>query len=231
MYCMQCGVRLADTEKACPLCGTRSYHPDIPAVNADPLYPRHSHPQRQVSPLGAMSALTLLSLIPAVICLLCDLRINDRITWSGYVTGAVVLFYEIFLLPGWFRRPNPVIFVPCGFAAAALYLLFIDLFASGKHWFLMFALPLVGGVGLIFTTLITLLRYVRRGKLYILGGCAMALGAYMPLIEFLAIRTFDRPLVGWSVYPFVALILLGGYLIFLGICRPARESMARKFFI
>jgi len=33
------------------------------------------------------------------------------------------------------------------------------------------------------------------------------------------------------VYPFVALVLLGGYLIFLGIHRPARESIERKFFI
>ncbi len=231
MYCIKCGVRLADTERTCPLCGTVCFHPDIPHPKVDPLYPRQNHPQMQVSPLGAMSALTLLCLIPLGICLLCDLRINSRITWSGYVTGAILLLYEIFVLPGWFRRPNPVIFVPCGFAATALYLLYIDLFAGGSHWFLLFALPLVGGVGLIFTTLITLLGYVKRGKLYIFGGCAMALGAYMPLIEFLAIRTFDRPLVGWSVYPFVALVLLGGYLIFLGICRPARESMARKFFI
>ena len=209
MYCIKCGVRLADTEKSCPLCGTRCCHPDIPAAKADPLYPRHIQPRSQVSPLGAMSALTILCLIPLVICLLCDLRINSRITWSGYVTGAIFLFYEIFLLPGWFRAPNPVIFVPCGFAA----------------------IPLTGGVGLIFTTLITLLRYVRRGKLYIFGGCTMALGIFMPLIEFLAIRSFHRSLVGWSVYPFVALVLLGGYLIFLGICSPARESIARKFFI
>ena len=230
MYCIKCGVRLADTEKSCPLCGTRCCHPDIPAAKADPLYPRHIQPRSQVSPLGAMSALTILCLIPLVICLLCDLRINSRITWSGYVTGAIFLFYDFFLLPGWFRAPNPVIFVPCGFAAVALYLLYIDLQSAGS-WFLGFALPLTGGVGLIFTTLITLLRYVRRGKLYIFGGCTMALGIFMPLIEFLAIRSFHRSLVGWSVYPFVALVLLGGYLIFLGICSPARESIARKFFI
>ena len=230
MYCSKCGVRLADTERSCPLCGTRCYHPDIPPLEAAPLYPRHRHPQPQVSPLGAMSALTILCLIPLVICILCDLRINSRITWSGYVMGALLLFYEIFLLPGWFQRPNPVIFVPCGFAAVTLYLLYINLHTAGG-WFLGFAFPLTGGVGLIFTVLITLLRYVRRGKLFIFGGCTMALGVFMPLFEFLAIRSFHRPFVGWSLYPFTALLLLGGYLIFLGICRPARESMARKFFL
>lgn len=177
-----------------------------------------------------MSALTILFLIPLLITLLCDLRINRTVTWSGYVMGALVLVYEILFLPGWFRRPNPVVFVPCGFAAAALYLLYIDLYTRGG-WFLPFAFPLTAGLCIIFTTLITLLRYLRRGKLYTFGGCMLALGFFMPLVEFLIIRTFHRPLSHWSVYPFVALILLGGYLIFLGICRPVRESMQRKFFI
>ena len=230
MYCIQCGVKLSDTAQSCPLCGMVCYHPALPRPAAEPLYPRDRHPQPQISPFGAMSALTILFLIPMLITLLCDLRINSRVTWSGYVIGGLLLIYEIFSLPGWFRRPNPVVFVPCGFAAAALYLLYIDLHTGG-HWFLTFAFPLVGGLGVIFTTLITLLRYVKRGKLYIFGSCTLALGAFMPLVEFLAIRTFHRPLTGWSVYPFVALVLLGGYLIFLGICRPARESMERKFFI
>ena len=231
MYCVKCGVKLADTEKVCPLCGTVCYHPDYPRPTVEPLYPKDRHPQHQVNPLGIMSALTVLFLIPLLITLLCDLRINARFTWSGYVAGAIVLVYEIFLLPGWFQKPNPVIFVPCGFAAAALYLLYIDLHTGGDHWFLTFALPLVGGVGLIFTTLITLLRYVKRGKLFIFGGCTLALGAFMPVVEYLAAITFTGRIVSWSVYPFVALVLLGGYLIFLGICRPARESMERKFFI
>ena len=230
MYCMRCGVKLADTEKTCPLCGTVCYHPDIPRPQTNPLYPQNRQPQIQVSPSGVMSALTILFLIPVLITLLCDLRINGTVTWSGYAAGAIALAYEIFLLPGWFRKPNPVIFVPCGFAAVGLYLLYIDLHTGGG-WFLSFAFPLVGGLGILFTVLITLLRYVRRGKLFIFGGCAMALGAFMPLIEFLAVITFRRPVVIWSVYPFVALVLLGGYLIFLGICRPARESLERKFFI
>ena len=230
MYCIKCGVQLADTEKRCPLCGTVCYHPELPRPNASPLYPRMQNPQPRVSPLGAMSALTILCLIPLAICLLCDFQGDYRLSWSGYAVGAILLFYQLFLLPGWFRRPNPVIFVPCGFAATALYLLYIDLYTGGG-WFLSFGFPLVGGLCLIFTTLITLLRYVRKGKLFIFGGCAMGLGAFMPLLEFLAIRSFLRPLIGWSVYPFTALILLGGYLIFLGICRPAREIMERKFFI
>lgn len=230
MYCIKCGVKLADTEKSCPLCGTVCFHPDISRPKEEPLYPTQTYPAQQVSPTGVMSALTVLFLIPVLITLLIDLRINARITWSGYAAGAIGLAYEIFLLPGWFRKPNPVIFVPCGFAALGLYLLYINLHVDG-NWFLTFAFPLVGGLCIIFTTLITLLRYVKKGKLFIFGGCTLALGIFMPVVEFLTILTFDHPSVAWSVYPFVALVLLGGYLIFLGINRSAREAMERKFFI
>lgn len=230
MYCIHCGVKLADTEKTCPLCGTVCYHPDLIRPKAEPLYPTDQYPSQQVSPTGVMSALTVLFLMPVLITLLCDLRINNTVTWSGYAAGAILLAYEIFLLPGWFRKPNPVIFVPCGFVALGLYLLYINLHVDGD-WFLSFAFPLVGGLCLIFTTLITLLRYVKKGKLFIFGGCTLALGLFMPVIEYLAILTFDRTPAAWSVYPFVALVLLGSYLIFLGIHRPSRESIERKFFI
>ena len=37
MYCIKCGVKLADTEKKCPLCGTVVYHPEFPPQNAKEL--------------------------------------------------------------------------------------------------------------------------------------------------------------------------------------------------
>jgi hypothetical protein len=52
------------------------------------------------------------------------------------------------------------------------------------------------------------------------------------LAEFLSVITFglDR-FFGWSFYPLVVAGLLGGLLIFLAICRPARETMERKIFL
>ena len=43
--------------------------------------------------------LTVLALLPAVICLLCDWRINGRITWSGFAVGGLVLLYILAALP------------------------------------------------------------------------------------------------------------------------------------
>ncbi len=231
MYCVNCGVKLADTEKSCPLCGVVAYHPDVQRNDCEPLYPNEMHPARQVSPKGAKIIITTLFLLPALITLLSDFQLNNSVTWSGYVIGGLIVAYVMCVLPWWFNKPNPVIFVPSAFAAIALYLLYISLYTNGR-WFLSFGLPVTGGVALIVTAIVVLLRYLPKAGLYILGGAGIALGVFIPMIEFLSYITFDGVrFLGWSFYPMIVFILLGGMLIFLAICRPARESMERRFFL
>lgn len=230
MYCAKCGVALAPTETGCPLCGTAA-HPDLLKQPESSLYPKEQLPTVQVNPLGLLMLLTVLFAVPALVCLLCDLPFTGKLTWSGYVIGALLCLYVMAVLPLWFRNPNPVVFVPCCFAAVGLYLLFISITTEGG-WFLSFAFPVTGFICLLVTAVVTLLRYVRRGTLYVLGGALCALGLFMPLMGFLMNLTFYTPgFALWSLSPMAALLLLGLYLIFLAICRPAREMMQRKFFI
>lgn len=231
MYCIQCGVKLADSQRQCPLCGTIPFHPDLPAPEGQPLYPPNRYPNRRISSRWALIFAGTFFLMPLLISVLCDLQINNAVTWSGYVAGASLSAYVIFVLPFWFRKPNPVIFVPCDFALTGLFLLYINETTQG-NWFLSFAFPVIGCVGLIVTTVITLCRYIHRGHLYIFGGAFIALGGFMLLMEFLLNYTFQQPqFLFWSLYPLTALVLLGGFLIFLAICKPAREIMERKMFL
>ena len=118
MYCIKCGVELADSEKVCPLCGTRVFHPDLPLPDGEAPYPADARRRtEEFNRAGLLFILTMLAIIPAVICLLCDWRVNGHIVWSGYAAGGIVLTYILAVLPLWFRRPNPVIFVPVDFAA------------------------------------------------------------------------------------------------------------------
>lgn len=231
MYCMQCGVKLADTEKKCPLCGLTVYHPELTQQETSPLFPENRYPEVHPRSLLGQVILTALYLIPINIVLLCDTQIHHSITWSGYVVGALVLSYVLLVLPSWFSRPNPVIFVPCGFAAIGVYLLYICL-ATGGSWFLSFAFPVTGITCLLVTAVVTLMRYTPKGGLYIFGGAFIAFGLFALLIEYLLNITFDGiRFVGWSLYPLGSLVLLGGLLIFLAICRPARERLERKMFL
>ena len=175
--------------------------------------------------------LTVLLALPAVLSILCDWRVNGRIVWSGYSVGGAALLYVMVVLPLWFRRPNPVIFVPVDFAAIGLYLLYIN-FATGGHWFLTFAFPVTGGD-----------RAARIGY----GGAA-ALSAQRATLRYRrgidprrrgdgadrVSAELDVPcragvfLVGVSA---VGGVVLGVTLLVVGFCNPLRRSLHRKFFL
>lgn len=229
MYCINCGVRLADTEKKCPLCNTVVYHPDMQQTNAHPLYPENKMPKSSAGSKFFCGAFIIVFLIPLIICFLSDMQDNKTLDWFGYVAGGLLVAYIALALPLWFRKPNPVIFVPCTFAAATLYLLYINA-VNGGNWFLSFAFPVSGSLCVIVSAAVTLLYYLRKGKLYIIGGATITLGAFMLLIEFLIQVTFHLPFIGWSIYPLVALVLIGSLLIYLAINRSAQETIERKLF-
>ena len=231
MYCVKCGVKLADTEKVCPLCKTKVYHPDILQGEGNPLYPENVYPKEKGSGYWLQVLLSIAFVLPMVIVFLCDMQFGGGLDWSGYVIGALLMGYVIAVLPSWFKNPNPVIFVPCSFLAVGLYLLYVNLAVEG-NWFMSFAFPVVGVIALIVTTVVVISRHVKGGKLFLYGGASIALGGFMLLMEYLMSITFAKVyFVGWCWYPLVSLVLLGGFLIFLGICTPARETMERKFFI
>ena len=69
-----------------------------------------------------------------------------------------------------------------------------------------------------------------KGKLFIIGGCIIALGGLVFLVEFLLCKTFGIPFDGWSTYPVVTLGFVGILLLYLAINKSARDAVARKFF-
>ncbi len=228
MYCIKCGVKLESSEKKCPLCGTAVCHPDFTEFS-EPLYPSNKQPAGRLNSKFICGAVVILFLIPLAVCFFADLNTNGQIDWFGYVAGGLALGYVAFALPFWFKTPNPVIFTPCTFAATALYLMYISFVVNGT-WFWGFALPFVCGLGIIISAMVALLYYLRRGKLFVIGGTAIALGGLMLLAEFLMMHTFAIKFLGWSFYPLACLLLFGGLLIYLGISKTARETVERKFF-
>lgn len=231
MYCVKCGVELAESEKKCPLCGTVVFHPDLPGPSGERPYPPDERVAETANRTGILFVLTVLFSLPLVITPLCDWRVNGDLTWSGYVSGALLMGYIIAVLPLWFKRATPVVFVAADFAAVGLYLFYIN-YAVGGHWFLPFALPVVGGLMLIATACVALMHYVRRGYLYIIAGTEVALGSFMVVVEYLLNRTFaihDKLI--WSIYPLAGCLLVGVLLIIVAVNKTLRETLHKKFFL
>ena len=227
MYCINCGVKLDDSLEKCPLCDTVV---PIPSPNAEEkLYPVNKRPKLKAKSKALSGSLLILLFIPLILTFFSDIHDNKKLDWFWFVAGAIFVAYIILALPIWFRNPNPVIFIPCDFAAALPYLFYIN-WALGGSWFWSFALPAIGLLALIISAIITLLYYLKRGRLFIVGGFFIALGLFILFLEFLMVQTFHFAFKGWSLYPLVTLALLGGMLLYLAINKSAREMVERKMF-
>ncbi len=227
MYCAKCGVKLADTEKRCPLCGTEAYHPEIERPEVDPLYPKDFVQKRELSKVTTHIIILTLFLIPILITLYCDLYINKAITWSAYTALSLSFLYIIMVLPYWFKKPTPAVFVPIDFLCVALMLHYIN-FATNGDWFLTLAFPIVLYLGITVTAFSVLLYYLKKGYLYVIGGFFIMLGLFMDIVELFLAITFKTSFDGWSFYPMIPLVLIGLAMIAIAISRNARAILSRK---
>ena len=230
MYCVKCGVKLSEGQTVCPLCETKVYHPDIP-VTEENTYPKIPFKSEEFNRKGLMFVLTMIFLVPFILPVLLELGWHSDVSWSGYASGGTLIFYVAFVMPYWFKRPNPVIFTPITFALAIGLLLFICI-ETGGNWFMSFAFPVAGMLGIIVTAATAVLHYVKKGCLYTVGGTLIALGLWTVLLEFDIRTTFgvSTPFY-WSLAPLTVLSVVGIMLIVIAIVKPLKESLRRIFFI
>lgn len=231
MYCINCGIELSKGQAICPICKTKVNHPDFPADPDLATYPPRPFQSEEYNHRGLMFVITVIWSLIAVLPVLLEWMLFHRISWSGFVSGGLLLTYIVCLLPCWFKNPNPVIFVPSSFAAIGVFLLYVNWAVQGG-WFLSFALPVVTMLALIITAICALLRYLRRGRLYIIGGGLIALGLFSVYLEFFIYFTFESVnFIFWSLFPLVAFVLLGLMLITVAIVKPFKESLRKYFYM
>ena len=229
MYCVKCGIEMSQGQTVCPACNTRVYHPDIPRDENQATYPRVPFKSEEPGRLGFMFVITVICAMAAFLPLIYEASISGKIAWSGYVTGGVILLYQLAFMPIWFRNPLVAVFLPVDFLTVAGYLCYID-FATGGDWFMTFAFPVTGALGMIVTAAAVLTYYLRHGKLYIFGGMFIALGAFVTMVELLINLTFGiETFIFWSFIPLAAFFLFGITLIVIGIVKPFKRSFEKVF--
>ena len=230
MFCVKCGVELADSERKCPLCNTPVYYPDLSELT-ERTYPKYKKTGEHSSRKGVNFVIVVGFVLAIAICILCDVEMNGGIEWSDYVLGGAALSYVVLFLPLWFRKPSPAIFVPCDFLAVALLLCYINLRLDGD-WFISFAMPVTAFVALIVCSVVILSYYLRAGFLYIYGGASILFSLFFVVMEMLLHITFNiSHAMLWSFYPSTAFFILGISLIIIAIVPAFKESLRKIFSI
>lgn len=229
MYCVYCGVKLQDGAKECPLCRTPVAFAQTPGTAEKPLYSDRL-PEKEKRH-GIVLVVWLVTTVIVAVCLGClisCLRIYREAAWSGYVLMTSGLIWVTLLFPLLFRRYRPMIFLPIDFVCLAAYLLYICV-KNGRNWFLPFSFP-VTGIACVLTLLgVAIFRYIRQGRLRLLGLYLVLIGASFMLIEFFQHITFGTPMWVWSLYCVCGFGALGLFL-FIATLIPSLHAHLRKTF-
>ena len=231
-YCVNCGVELAKGEPTCPLCHTPVLNPQEPY---DPMaqrpYPAMlDHVLRQADRRFFLLVAALVFLIPVFICLVCDVLLNQAVTWSAYVMGAMALAYVYFFIPIAFYRWKMWKFLLLDWVATLPFLYLVAKLTLG-NWFLPVALPITTVVFVLALLIYLLSRKMKYGIWVKVSMVLFAAGLFVVITDFLISTYQHTPFLSWSVYSLIPCVILGVCALLIERRKKWKTEVKKRFFI
>ena len=230
-YCVHCGVKLGESEKKCPLCGTGVYDPAARRDTSAPRpYPVHTPEQVLKKNKDFLQLLAgLLLLAPAALCLVIDLLVSGTVTWSAYAACALALLYVAVTVPLQITRKRVYWNLAVSFLCLNAYLFLAERFSESGPWFFPIALPAISLGTALLAALIILYRVHRLNKLTLPAASLMAVGLECLAIEWLCtLQSSSAMGFTWSPFVLAPCLFIALCLFFINGNRAVREEVRRR---
>ncbi len=229
-YCVHCGVKLGEGEKRCPLCFTPVIDPAEPQkASVQRAYPVRTPEQelkRNKHFLLFLAGLMLAA--PALLCLIIDLLLTGKITWSGYASSALILLFAAVTVPLLVNRFQAYVAVGMGFASLNAYLFLVERLSDSGRWFFPIALPAISLCAALLTVIILMYRRQALNKLTVIAASFAAAAVECVAIEWLiAAANGMSGVFIWSPFVLAPCIFISLALFFVNYNRAVREEVRR----
>ena len=200
-YCVNCGVELDPTARACPLCHTPVVNPNQPVdASLPPPFPSR---REEVQPVSKRELALLLSAMLGSVAVCCGVLnlffVHSGRPWSLYVIGAAAMLWIWLVVPLVLRQMPLWLRLGLDACAVGVYVYLISIDLHGLDWYLGLALPIILTGGAIVMALGLVLctgRSILTSVTLIIG----AVGLFIVGIEFFVDRWLTgtyQP--GWSL--------------------------------
>ena len=233
-YCVNCGVELDQNLEQCPLCGCPVINPMdlLGNTQKEPhqLYPKKveivdNRAERRFSAL----ILSILFVMPMLICLAIDLFYFQTISWSIIVAGSCVLMWIFTVPPILAQKVGPPWFLLLDGVALAGFLKMLE-YDLGGNWFAPVALPIT----LYLTAVTVLLVFFKRRKaltgLYLFTAIFLSGGLLAVLIDqCIRLYTSLGFRITWSWFVLIPCTAVALLLLFIEKRPKFKASLIRRF--
>ncbi len=206
-YCVNCGVKLEQSLKVCPLCHTPVINPNDPHIQLAGSSPSAFPQQRGEVELARRKDagiwITIVLAASALTCFILNMTTLQSIRWSFPVIGACLLLWVFFCPKMLYTRLPWSLCLGLDAVCILGYEYFLSTLTSGSRWFYELALPITLLAEILAVVYVLLYKLVSRAVLaavlyFFIEAAILNLG-----IELLIDRFMGLPLKpGWSAIVF-----------------------------
>lgn len=233
-YCVNCGVKLEQSEGKCPLCSVVVQNPMEPYdPRAKKPYPARTAEQNlEINKKYYAFLMAVIFLIPALILLFLDLLPNLALTWSLYPVGALLMTFVFAVVPALVKKYRLYWSIVLDSAALCAYLKLIEFLTQSGRWFSAIAFPLIILAGLMLLAMTASVRQNLLKGLLVPAVGTMLVGILAVAAELLISSNERHALtLEWSLYVLVPCFLVGLSMLILHLNQPLRSELHRRLHI
>lgn len=229
-YCVNCGVELDETAKACALCNTPVYNP-MAVKNEKQItpYPTEKGQVEKVKRKDLGILLTTVVLATAITCAMLNAFVFPGPRWSLAVIGVCGILWVMMVPFVIYTKQTIYVSLLYDGAAVVVYLYLLTFLADRNEWFFGLGLPIV----LLVTVLVEIFTFaVRRLPKSILTVSLYfftTLGALCTGLEILIDRyMWDKVELRWSAVVLVICVVVDIALVTMLSLRRLRNAVRRR---
>ena len=207
-YCVNCGVELNSNEKRCPLCSTPVINPNIDNKQMDlPPYPPRSEfiVERKIKNTTAL-LISVVLLVPLLVCPLCDYLVTGNISWSLYVIFGIVLGWILIVPPIIMRHDVIIKCAWLDFFSILLFLYLVNMITPTKSdWFDALSLPIVCLLMIMLMIILILCKIFRPRPITIIALTIFMLGLFTVAVDIFTNLFLGKGITAyWSLPAIIA---------------------------
>jgi hypothetical protein len=232
-YCVNCGVELDSSAKKCALCSAPVINPYKEQNKEYPLpYSDKVVLPPKVRRRYAAFIISMIIIIPNIICLLTNLIFFSGTLWALYVNSTSTVFWVIFISPFLWKKTVSWLLVIIDTTAVSLYIYFFYYINSQKGWFWTFALPAVLILAGFAGVLIEWIKRRRPDWPKVLIAVFSQICLYSIIFEaMLQTYLYGVPYISVSLIIAVSCLVIIGFFVAVQKNRRLRAWLSRKFFV
>lgn len=231
-YCVNCGVELDASAKACALCNTPVYNPkQLFTEGIRPPYPKEEGQVETVKKKDMAILLTVVLLATAVTCGLLNGLVFTGTRWSLAVIGVCVVLW-VMVLPGWLMKNNPSVYLCLLLDGAAVlgYLYLLGHMVKDTEWVFEIGCPISVLITCVAEGLALAMKKLPRSfltfSLYLITGVALlCTGLEMIVDNYLR----QEIVLGWSAVVLTVCVIVGIAVITMLSRKRIRNAVRRRF--